>query len=427
MNFPAKLFLYFPASLIFLFPLAFVAGPAILEIFSFLIIISVLVLLILEKKKIKYDQKIVKFIFCFYLYIFILSLLKNSFSIVFSDHFFYFRFLLLSLCICYLISIIPKFLNYFSIFFLFIYLLLTFDVFYQFLSGKNLIGLEVTTVNRFSGMFGPELILGSYLSRLFPFVFGLIFISNLKNKKIILVILTLLSLTGVIISGERTALGLLFLSLFFIFFKKDLRKFSIYSIVLIIITVSIFSYFNKSQRYRIFIEPFHQMSMLKPMILKKYSDVSTNYAEENLNQLYIFSQHHHQHYLTALNIFKKNFIFGIGPDNFRNECRNKKYSFGDDPCSTHPHNLALQFLSETGLIGFIFYFVAIYYILRELFKKYNMSHKTLMNDLEYFILIGFFINLWPFFPSGNFFNNWISFIFYCPLGFYLFLKLKKND
>ena len=113
----ANLFLYAPSLLIFLFPLAFVIGPAILEIFSFFIIIAVLVLLILEKNKINYDHITVKFIFCFYLYIFILSLFKNSLSEVFTDHFYYFRFLLFSICICYLISFIPKFLNYFSIFF----------------------------------------------------------------------------------------------------------------------------------------------------------------------------------------------------------------------------------------------------------------------------------------------------------------------
>ena len=274
-------------------------------------------------------------------------------------------------------------------------------------------------------MFGSELILGSYLSRLFPFLFGLIYISDLKNKKIILALISIVTVISVFISGERTALGLLFLSLFLIFIKKDLRKLSIYVIIFTTLLLTFISYFNKSQRYRIFIEPFHQMSLLKPMILKKYSDVSTNYEDENLQKFHIFSEHHHEHYITAYNMFMNNILFGVGPDNFRVECNNQLYAFGKDPCSTHPHNLLLQILSETGLIGFIFFIIAFYYVLREILKRYNRSMISLKDELQYFILISFFINLWPFFPSGNLFNNWVSFIIYFPLGFYLYFSLKK--
>ena len=427
MNFAVKPFLYIPISLLFLFPLAFVAGPAILEIFSFLVIVSLLIQNFFEKKKIYFFQNIVKFIFCFYLYIFFLSLFKNSLIEVFTDHFFYFRFLLFSICVCYLINIYPGIIKNFLFFFLVTYLFLITDQFYQFSFGKNLLGFEVNTVNRYSGMFGSELILGSYLSRLFPFLFGLIYISNLKNKKIILSLISILSVGSVFISGERTALGLLFLSLFLIFIKKDLRKLSIYVIIFTILLLTFISYFNKSQRYRIFIEPFHQMSLFKPMIMKKYSDVSTNYEDENLQKFHIFSEHHHEHYVTAYNMFMKNILFGVGPDNFRVECNNQSYAFGKAPCSTHPHNILLQILSETGLIGFIFFIIAFYYVLREILKRYNRSMISLKDELQYFILISFFINLWPFFPSGNMFNNWVSFIIYFPLGFYLYSSLKKND
>jgi hypothetical protein len=36
-----------------------------------------------------------------------------------------------------------------------------------------------------------------------------------------------------------------------------------------------------------------------------------------------------------------------------------------------------------------------------------------------------FINLFPFAPAGNFFNNWMSMIYYYPLGFYLYSR-KEN-
>jgi hypothetical protein len=39
-------------------------------------------------------------------------------------------------------------------------------------------------------------------------------------------------------------------------------------------------------------------------------------------------------------------------------------------------------------------------------------------------LCSFLISLFPFIPSGNFFNGWLNIVYYLPLGFYL--NYKKN-
>ena len=44
-----------------------------------------------------------------------------------------------------------------------------------------------------------------------------------------------------------------------------------------------------------------------------------------------------------------------------------------------------------------------------------------LQDLKNCILLGIFVNLFPFLPSGNFFNNWLSILYFLPIGFY-FLK-----
>ena len=37
------------------------------------------------------------------------------------------------------------------------------------------------------------------------------------------------------------------------------------------------------------------------------------------------------------------------------------------------------------------------------------------------------INLWPLAPTGNFFNNWLSILYYLPVGFLIYnLKLLNN-
>ena len=48
-----------------------------------------------------------------------------------------------------------------------------------------------------------------------------------------------------------------------------------------------------------------------------------------------------------------------------------------------------------------------------------------MEHFNAFFYIGIFINLFPFLPSGNFFNNWLLLILHLPLGIYLALN-KKN-
>ena len=58
------------------------------------------------------------------------------------------------------------------------------------------------------------------------------------------------------------------------------------------------------------------------------------------------------------NLQKDNKILGIGPKNFRIKCKEKKYQISELTCSTHPHNTVLQLMSETGILGFMFYFTS---------------------------------------------------------------------
>ena len=79
----------------------------------------------------------------------------------------------------------------------------------------------------------------------------------------------------------------------------------------------------------------------------------------------VFSRGHQEHYESALKMFKKNMITGVGIRNFRLECRKDEYKYiGVNSCTTHPHNTYVQFLAETGIIGFLFIFSLLLYISR---------------------------------------------------------------
>ena len=412
--------------IVILFPATLISGPLIPEILSFTLSIYLFIYLIKEKSILILKDKIFLFLILYYIYLLIISLFLIPIENIFKDQFFYFRFIIFSYAIYLILSENRDLLDKICFFFIILFTFLIIDVLIQFFYGKNLLGFVSSTPNRYSGIFGEELVLGSYLSRFFPLIIGLIYINKkLKFNNLIILFFSAFVCLAVFISGERTALGLTFLTILFLCLKKDFRKISIYILIFAVLSLSILSYFNKSQRYRIFVEPLHQMSLLDDEFLKKYSDVATDYSPDNLKNFHIFSSHHHSHIMTGINIFKDNFIIGVGPEQFREKCKDIKYASGSDPCSTHPHNILIQILSETGLIGFIFYLVTIFYLFINIFNKINLKRYNDHKDLEYFILITFIINLWPLLPSGNFFNNWLSFIIFFPLGFYIYTKNLK--
>ncbi len=83
--------------------------------------------------------------------------------------------------------------------------------------------------------------------------------------------------------------------------------------------------------------------------------------------------------------------------------------------NNHPHNTYLQLLSETGLLGFLFIITLWFFCIFKLFTDLKFYYKCL--------LLGLIINLFPFMFTGNFFNGWLSILYFYPLGF----LLKEND
>ena len=142
-------------------------------------------------------------------------------------------------------------------------------------------------------------------------------------------------------------------------------------------------------------------------------------------KFYIISPTHHNYFLTSINMFKDNKIFGQGPRSFRYLCDKDKYKINIYSCSTHPHNYYIQVLAELGLIGFIFLLVFYLYICRKIFLIILYSNKK-DNSYLICILAFFLINLWPITSTGNFFNNWLSILIYMPFSF-LLLKEKNHD
>jgi len=208
-----------------------------------------------------------------------------------------------------------------------------------------------STDYRVSGIFGSEQIMGSYLVRLYPLVIGLYFQfkTNIK-KKIIFSIFLLLVFFMIVNSGERASIALMIFSFFIILIFSPIKFF--YKKVLLISM------------------PFFLFLMLysNPYLKARVVDNTINLLNEN-NKLNIFSRGHQEHFTSAIKMFSENKLFGVGVRNFRMECRKDSYrEIGVNSCTTHPHNTYVQFLAETGLVGFSFVILILFYIINLFFK-----------------------------------------------------------
>ena len=143
---------------------------------------------------------------------------------------------------------------------------------------------------------------------------------------------------------------------------------------------------------------------------------------------FIFSRQHQEHYVSAWRMYRDNKFLGIGPKNFRVKCSEPKYRISEFTCSTHPHNTYIQLLAETGFIGFLIIFLLLMFIIFLLIKNFYYKiryKKNIYNNLQISLMIAILISLWPITSTGNFFNNWLSVVYFMPVGILLW-SFKEN-
>jgi O-antigen ligase len=349
---------------------------------------------------------IIFFIFCAYCTS-VSILVAKDMLLSFESSLFYFRVGVFSCFIWYLLEQDKKILNYFYYTLLICFLALMVDGYIQFFKGENIIGVSKWENNRISSFFGNELIMGSYLSRLFPLLFALFIVKDKSKLELYFLSLFFILLSGLIlISGERAAfffyiLSFLFITIFLKSYAKLRIVISVGSIVLIIIIILCFS----QVKNRILFEPAR--------------DISKS----------IFTPIHDSLFRTAYNMFLDKPIVGHGPKMFRIICKDEKYATGIMPCETHPHNFYVQLLAETGIIGFSFLFSVFVYVLYcayRQFKSMALSQKRYLTDYQVCLMAGILITVWPLTTNGNFFHNWLMIVYSLPLGFFLHSIYGKN-
>ena len=410
----------------YLLPFLILSGPFLSD-FAIILINIWFIQNILFKRIIldKYiDKKIIYFFILFNLYLIISSIVSEHQLFSLKSSLFYFRFYIFAFAAAYIFLTIKNSKNIFFSTAISIILIIL-SAFYDLVFIKDLyknVNIHAGQTYRISGLFGDEWIMGGMLKNYF-ILFTFLYL-NLKfdlkqytDYRVFLTLFLLITL-AIILSGERvsTFIFFLFSSFLFLYFRN---KFNLYKVipVSIIFILLIFLVFEKP-RERLINNTLDQVFNKEIKKGKITFDKINEFQNFNIDSFKYLSVHHDAHARTAISMFINSPLFGHGPNNFRNAC--KKFEYNEHSCTTHPHNIFLQIISETGIIGFIFYILAILFLIINL--NINYKNNKILNKL---ITIYFLIYFIPILPSGNFFNNYININFFLILSLIFYLRGKN--
>ena len=95
------------------------------------------------------------------------------------------------------------------------------------------------------------------------------------------------------------------------------------------------------------------------------------------------------HYSTAFELFKNKPFFGNGIKSYRDLCGevDVKSLRKKMRCSTHPHNLHLELLSEIGIIGYLIFLTLIFIVFFEAIKLIINKNKISDESIYVFLLL----------------------------------------
>lgn len=277
----------------------------------------------------------------------------------------------------------------------FTFLIISFDLLFEFVFGFNTLGYRSPFPGRLSGFLNDELKIGHYY--LAFILFSLTYIYYNHKNYLLIFLFTFIFIFISFIIGERANFikaFLIFIIFYFIFDKKFLvRKIFFF---LFFFTVIVFLGFKidavKVRFWYQFLKP-----IINSLSVKEYIN-TTQYGA---------------HYETAIKIFYNYPLFGSGIKTFRNESSKDIYksynSFMDQKrWATHPHQIHLEFLSETGIFGYLSFLLFFLYTIG-LSLKYYIASKDLY-QLSGILFVS--ITLVPILPSGSFFTTYGATIFW---------------
>ena len=288
---------------------------------------------------------------------------------------------------------------------LLIFSVVSLDLLYEYFSGKNILGYKSNLDGRLASFLDDELKIGGYYFGFCLLSLATIYSYFKRDYKIIFGFAVLFLIIAFLIGERSNFIKILFSTIIILFFYFREHKFKLLSLSLVsIIVFTSIIYKNENLKYRYF----------------------SQWNEKNITSNIYFT-----HYKTAILVFKKYPFFGSGIKNFRVEVKKViEDEFKDDikynnwqVITTHPHQINFEILAETGIFGFICFFLFFLITFVFAFKKILRKNDIFLIVSTIFCLI--YIN--PLLPSGSFFTSYGATIFWTNYGVMIsYLRSKKK-
>jgi O-antigen ligase len=384
-------------------PISITAGPLISLVNVIIIDISFLIYAFYLKEWSWLKDKRIQLLLllCFYL-------IFNSFaSIEFSNGFFrnfgFVRFVIFFTAFNYFFLKFENF-NKILIVWSVVLILVVLDIYYEAINGTNILGYGYN--DRIYSFFNKPIVASYALAFCFLIIGFLIeFFGKKNNTKYIIAVFSIICLTSIFLTGERsnTIKAILAFIIFYSFIDNFSFKEKFISSTLI--TLILFIIFINSE--------FLKMRYIGQLLnkIKSKGIISYYYGSNYINL-----------YRSGIEVFKKYPYFGTGNKNYGLEtCWDKKTYNPKYWCNSHPHQIYFEFLAEHGIVGSIIILFIFFKIFFDLLRQINIAKNKIQFASFIYILIVFM----PILPSGAFFSDYLLTLFF--INFSLLFCANKNS
>ena len=238
-------------------------------------------------------------------------------------------------------------------------------------------------------------------------IFGYL-LKKFETNKLIPLVFIFIAFLSILLTGERSNTIKVFIGLLVFFSLLDFidlkNKILIFLSIFLIFFLSIFSFDFLKNRYVGLFKIFNSKEKIK-------------FQFENNSYFKLYKSGYY--------IFKDNIFFGVGNKNYRiKSCEfafdKKNLDANKYVCSTHPHQIYFEFLSEHGLFGSIILLASLFYLIFKILREIIESRNYIQLGCFIFVIL----NLVPVLPSGAFFSDFNSTIFW--LNFSLMFACNKK-
>tara|TARA_B100001057_G_scaffold246915_1_gene247301 strand:+ start:604 stop:1824 length:1221 start_codon:yes stop_codon:yes gene_type:complete len=360
-------------------PISIIIGPMISLINILLIDISFIILILIKRDFSLQNKEPLVYLAILYFYLIFNSFISINSEIGLARNLGFLRIIIFFVAVNYFFN---EKIFYNKVFLIWI-MIITFvllDIYLESLTGKNVLGYKSQYNRRIVSFFKNEPIVGGFINAFYLIIIGFLFQKFGGKYKNILIIITLIVFVSIFLTGERSN--------------------SIKALLGIIFFYALFREFNIKKKSILFLSGI--IIFLTILLSSEY--LRYRYVDQ-IKDTFVKDKKYFQLYKSGFEVFKDNMIFGVGNKNYRVATCSKniesnnisKYS-----CTTHPHQIYFELLSEHGIIG-TFLILYIFYKLvvsKLLFISKKLNYIQLGSSI-YITLI--FV---PLLPSGAIFSDY---------------------